>query len=293
MILIKIKDNSVTSFNINSYCKIINEEVFQNCLNLTNVVIPEGVMSIGKYAFSGCRDLTSVTLPASLITIGLNAFSSCSNLINIYYAGTIDQWVSIEFASNTSNPLSNGAELYINGEKLTNLTINENINDYAFYGYNSLTSVIIGEDVTSIGSSAFYGCKNLKSVSILSENTQISPDAFIGCESIVYNVYENGYYLGNENNPYLILSKIDNKSSISEFNIHPDCEQILNQVFSGCSSLRYIHMLGTALKSAFSLSGTWVKTDSPDKPSSWTSTVGSIPAGTSGYFHQKSAWDLV
>ena len=53
-------------------------------------------------------------------------------------------------------------------------------------------------------------------------------------------------------------------------------------------------MLGTALKSAYSFtSGTWVETDSPEMPTDWSNRIYEIPAGTSGYFHQKEAWDLV
>ena len=42
-----------------------------------------------------------------------------------------------------------------------------------------------------------------------------------------------------------------------------------------------------------SYSGTWVRTDTPDMPSDWTTgRVDSIPASDSkGYYHQKSAWE--
>ena len=42
-----------------------------------DVVIPEGVTSIGSGAFSGCSSLTSVTIPASVTSIGYETFSNC------------------------------------------------------------------------------------------------------------------------------------------------------------------------------------------------------------------------
>ena len=42
-----------------------------------------------------------------------------------------------------------------------------NIGDYAFYNCISLTSVTIGNSVTSIGNLAFYDCSGLTSVTVL------------------------------------------------------------------------------------------------------------------------------
>ena len=41
-----------------------------------DVVIPEGVTSIGEHAFDNCRSLISVTIPNSVTSIGKYAFSS-------------------------------------------------------------------------------------------------------------------------------------------------------------------------------------------------------------------------
>ena len=47
---------------------------------LTNLVIPEGVTEIKKYAFYYCNSLTSVTIPNSVTSISTYAFSGCSGL---------------------------------------------------------------------------------------------------------------------------------------------------------------------------------------------------------------------
>ena len=67
--------NSVTS---------IGYSAFYNCSSLTSVTIPNSVTSIGIAAFSGCSGLTSVTIPNSVTSIGNGAFNFCSGLTEIY-----------------------------------------------------------------------------------------------------------------------------------------------------------------------------------------------------------------
>ena len=140
--------------------------------------------NIKQYAFQGCKSLTSVTLGENVTSIGEGAFSDCSNLKEVYYEGSLEQWLLINFGGYNANPLINGADLYIDGEKITEVTINQNIKQYAFQGYKSLVSVTIGENVTSIGSSAFSGCTSLTSVTIGENVTSIGNFAFEDCTSL-------------------------------------------------------------------------------------------------------------
>ena len=66
---------------------------------------------------------------------------------------------------------------------------------YQFYGYDSLTSIIIHSGVTSIGSGAFAGCSNLESVTFAegSQLTSIGSRSFDGCSNL-----ETIYYNGTE-----------------------------------------------------------------------------------------------
>jgi len=61
----------------------IGGRVFQDNASLTSVIIPEGVTSIGEYAFEGCYSLDGIALPESVTSIGQWAFSGCISLAGI------------------------------------------------------------------------------------------------------------------------------------------------------------------------------------------------------------------
>lgn len=73
----------------------INWFAFYRCSGLTSIKIPQGVSSLLCYVFEGCSSLSSVTIPTSVTFIGYATFYNCSNLTDIYYDGTLDQWMHI------------------------------------------------------------------------------------------------------------------------------------------------------------------------------------------------------
>lgn len=62
----------------------IGKYVFEDCVSLTDIAIPDSVTSIeGEGLFCGCRSLTSVILPNSLTRIYSDMFKYCCSLISI------------------------------------------------------------------------------------------------------------------------------------------------------------------------------------------------------------------
>ena len=65
---------NITAVTFSKSVKEIGPYCFNNCTNLSSLIIPEGVEIIEMNAFYGCKSLNSVTLPNSLTRIGQNAF---------------------------------------------------------------------------------------------------------------------------------------------------------------------------------------------------------------------------
>ena len=145
---------------------------FSNLTGITSVTIPDSVTSIGDGAFSGCSGLTSVTIPDSVTSIGSSAFSGCSGLQSVTIGNGVTSIESWAFSGCSS---------------LTSVTIPDSvtsIGERAFSGCSSLTSVTIPDSVTSIGNGAFRNCSGLTSVTIPDSVTSIGNYAFYNCTGL-------------------------------------------------------------------------------------------------------------
>lgn len=183
-----------------------------------NTTIPNSVIQIGDYAFSGCVGLTSIEIPDNVISIGKFAFSSCSNLVSIKIPDSTSigdsafNGCSIETAIVPAFAVS-----YIKNSSLNTLEIiGKRINELPLSGCSSLTQIIISSDIAYFNPSLVL--------------------SFEDCPNLVLNQYDNGYYLGNSTNPYLVFVKAVDKS-IESCIIHDDCKFVLSNAFVGCEEL--------------------------------------------------------
>ena len=173
----------------------IGNWAFNGCSSLTSVVIPEGVTSIGDWAFNGCSSLTSVVIPEGVTSINDGAFYKCSSLTSIVipegvtYIGR----EAFRYCSSLTSVViqegvtSIGASAFCYCSSLASVVIPESVTSIgtgAFSSCSSLTSIVIPESVTSIGDWAFNCCKRLTSVVIPEGVTSIGDSAFNGCRGL-------------------------------------------------------------------------------------------------------------
>ena len=143
------------------------------------------VTAIGGWAFGDCVNVTSVTIPTSVTLMDENAFAGCNGLTRVNFSN-LATWCNINFENSWSNPLYFAKNLYINGSKVTSLTIPSsitNIKKYTFAGCN-MTQSTIPSTVKTIGSGAFMYCNGLKTVTIPNSVTEIGWSAFSNCTGI-------------------------------------------------------------------------------------------------------------
>ena len=187
----------------------IGNSAFLGCTSLTSVTIGNSVTSIGIETFWGCTGLTSVTIPGSVTSIGERAFSGCSSLESItipfvgakagvtssdiyqYPFGYIFGTASYDGGVATEQHYYGSSTSYITNttyyipSSLKSVTVTGgNILCGAFYNCTGLTSVTIGNSVTSIGEWAFSGCSGLTSITIPDSVTSIGDWAFTSCSGL-------------------------------------------------------------------------------------------------------------
>ena len=86
---------------------------------------------------------------------------------------------------------------------------------------------------------AFADCTNLKNITIPDSLTSIDYSTFEGCTSLAYCNDNNGKYLGNSENPYLVLIDVIDTAA-SDFTISNATKVIGSEAFSNCTNLKSI-----------------------------------------------------
>ena len=148
----KINGVEVETIGEEAFYKYDEEKCETSPNNITSIIIPNTVTSIGIFAFYDCTDLTSIAIPNSVTIIGEGAFCACESLTSI----TIP---------NTVTSIGDGA--FCACESLKSITFQEtsrveSIGECAFEDCSSLESVTIPASVKSIGEEVFMGCSNCK-----------------------------------------------------------------------------------------------------------------------------------
>ena len=122
---------------------------FRYACMLDELIIPEGVKTLGHAAFMGQTRLTRVVLPESLTELSMECFSDCTSLKEVILPSSLT---------------------YISGS--------------AFDGAENLLQITLPASVTRIESGAFRDCFRLREVKVEGELSYVAADAFQNCNAL-------------------------------------------------------------------------------------------------------------
>ena len=227
---------------------------------IANIIIENGVTSIGDYAFNGCTYLKSVQIPSSVKAIGDYAFYNCSRLSTFEIPEGVEIIGKMAFFSNTAdyvtlpNSLTSVGDMAFDAYsrlKQGDFSYSVNGGDYslAITDYSgSATQLVVPSDfysyaVTTIGGYAFERCDSIKEVTIHSNIKKIESNPFKYCaniESITVDS-DNAYY-DSRQNCNAIIEKATNNLVVacSNTQIPNTVKSISPLAFDSCAELTEI-----------------------------------------------------
>ena len=209
----------------------INSDSFRSCINLTNLVLPDNLVTINDFAFRGCEGLIEIDIPSKVNYVGYAAFDLCSSLTTINVDSDNLNYCSVNGILYNKDMTS--LLRYPEGKKDDYFSIPEGVTEigsHAFYRCSNLTNVVMPESVTIIGYYAFYDCLELTNIIIPERVTTIKSSAFYGCEKITNIVIPEGVTSIEE-------GTFNDCSSLISVVIPRGVTKIDREAFSSCDSL--------------------------------------------------------
>ncbi len=226
LVAIGMVNTTETSLIIVDTCNIISDYAFFNCASLKNVSISNSIQSIGKGAFDGCDNLS---------------YNETSNVK--YLGGNGNRFlIAMGMKNNNATELNIDMQCKI-------------INYRAFSNCDSLTSITMGNGVTSIGSFAFSGCTSLTDVNLSEKVKYIGDNAFYNCpienatiptRAIPYMPKTNINNIILNGGEIIVDDAFSGFTSLLSIQIPISITHIGDRAFYNCESLLRIHYKGTA-----------------------------------------------
>jgi hypothetical protein len=181
--------SNVTSIIVPNTVTSIGNNAFDTCGSLTSITLPDNLKRIKSYTFGACVQLKSIVIPNSVTTIDSGAFANCNALtsvsmpsnLNLIGNNAFEACSSLKSISIPKKVRNLSTELFNNCYSLKSINIPSkvtSIQDRALRNCGSLTSLTIPFGVTYIGQDAVFNTGLLKSIYIPDTVTGIQPDAF-------------------------------------------------------------------------------------------------------------------
>lgn len=150
--------------------------------------------------FQGAVALQTISLPKGLVSIGNYAFEETLRITDLYFRGTLEEYLNVKYGSYNSHPFGLGIEasilgtdelrsnLYIGDKLVTEVVLPESVTaipDYAFYRCNDIAKIDLTSSVLkSIGARAFGYLDKIPAAKVPSTVTSIGKGAFAMCRSL-------------------------------------------------------------------------------------------------------------
>ena len=269
------KNVNLKEIDIN--CETIGDEAFSGCDSLTDITLGSSVKTLGRAVFYTCKNLENVEIPSTVTDIGERTFYSCPALKEaIIRAGTVKAGTFYNCRALTTLIISDNATLDASftvgntyaKEALETVKIGKGeIGNSAFSNCKNLTTVELGNGVTSIGKSAFLNCTQLPSITIGDGVISIGTSAFSGCTALTNANIGSGAIGATA---FQDCSRLDNVTlgngvtsigknaflrcmALTSISIGSNVETIESFAFSNCTALKEVYIAAAQVQSgAFS-----------------------------------------
>ena len=245
----------------------LHSYVFCGEHGIDNYIIPNTITEIPDGAFATNYKTDSIFIPSSVTTLGDGLIGNVTwsdggpNPDDYYFYPDDRTIVTIIFEDNSTLQNVNENVWAAADSDVVNIHITD-VNNWVQFSFNYYnytlyvngqipTKIILNEGVTKIGKYAFYAFENLEKVVLPSSITKVEDGAI---PTSLCTEYNNVYYIGNEENPYLVC--VDVRALDDIITLHPDTKIIADEAFGSAKNVimhEGVTHIGTRL---FNISGT-------------------------------------
>lgn len=222
----------------------ILKNVFANLQNLQSVTLPETIVEIQDGAFNGCSSLSQINIPNSLVSIGQKAFLG-TNITELSFPSSISSIGYCAFQDCKSL-------------KTVNFPANAKITEFPslIFAYcTDLETVSFPDGLSVLGGDCFNGCVKLKNFEINDSLTEIGSNAFKDCELLnISEIPTNVKLIGNYafqntgietleiNSSELAISPyaFSNCVNLTSVVINGHITDAKMSIFGGCPLIKYV-----------------------------------------------------